>query len=309
MVVVALQLADPLGQNGQKRRGIRFIQSPVRKFAPKQIAELVRVIEQARLEDLHVQSRAVEACRHRQLHVPAQRVVGGRGVDAVRIVALVKHEPLVHGLMVDLDRVAVHAHVAHAEIRRHRVRACRDLQIVEVRLPDVPQHRLRYVQPQRRVFAAYLACRGRDLFAAERRLRRDGIDRGRLALEGDDHIHIRRRLQLHVAEGDLSAVDARGDLQARNIALRHIFHPHRLPDTRGARVGAAGIVVAVVDLLARRLEGVSAVVLREDGDPVLAGGHSFRDVKRERRVAADVIADLLTVDVDLAAVIDSAEME
>ena len=86
--------------------------APVAELAPHQVAELVGVVQEALLEHLLVEARAVEACRHAQLDVAAQRRVRRRGHDAFRVVALIQHQALKHHLAVEPDRLAIDAHGA-----------------------------------------------------------------------------------------------------------------------------------------------------------------------------------------------------
>ena len=80
--------------------------APVGELAPHQVAQPVGVVQEALLEHLLVQAGAVEAGRQAELDVAPQRLVGGRGQDAVGIEALVEHQPLEDDLAVDLDRLA-----------------------------------------------------------------------------------------------------------------------------------------------------------------------------------------------------------
>jgi hypothetical protein len=90
MVAVALDLGAPLVEDHALARGIVVVRAPARRLAPHEVAELVRPVEEARLEDLLVQPRAVEAGGHRELDVVLQRGVARRGPDAVGVEALVE---------------------------------------------------------------------------------------------------------------------------------------------------------------------------------------------------------------------------
>ena len=80
--------------------------APVGELAPYQVAQPVGVVQEALLEHLLVQPRAVEAGGHAELDVVDQRLVARRGQDAVGVVALVEHQALEHGLAVELDACA-----------------------------------------------------------------------------------------------------------------------------------------------------------------------------------------------------------
>ena len=65
-------------------------------LAPDEVTEFVRPIEVAWLENLFVQARTVEPKRHGQLDVALERLIRWRGVDAVRIKALVEYPAAKH---------------------------------------------------------------------------------------------------------------------------------------------------------------------------------------------------------------------
>ena len=97
--VVALQRLQPLRDVGRARLLVVAIRpeavaAPIGELAPHQVAQPIGVIEEALLEHLLMQPRAVEAGGHAQLDVAAQRLVGRRGQDAVGVIALIEHEPL-----------------------------------------------------------------------------------------------------------------------------------------------------------------------------------------------------------------------
>ena len=61
---------------------------------------MIGPVEKPRLEDLLVQTGAVEAQILASGDVCFQILVGGSGVNAVRVEALIQHQPLVDGLAV-----------------------------------------------------------------------------------------------------------------------------------------------------------------------------------------------------------------
>ena len=63
MVVVSVDFCEPFGNDGEKGSGILFVKTPVREFAPEEVAELVCVIDVSGFKHLHVHTSAVEACR------------------------------------------------------------------------------------------------------------------------------------------------------------------------------------------------------------------------------------------------------
>ena len=66
-------------------------------------------------------ARAIIAHGPGQLHIPAQRIVAGRGQQAVGPVALIQHQALVERMVVQQHLAACHLHLAHAEVGVHPV--------------------------------------------------------------------------------------------------------------------------------------------------------------------------------------------
>lgn len=71
-----------------------MVEAPVCVFAPNKIAESVRLVEKAPVENPFVQPCAVKAEALGKLDVAAERIAVRRGIDAVRIIALIENEPL-----------------------------------------------------------------------------------------------------------------------------------------------------------------------------------------------------------------------
>jgi hypothetical protein len=103
MIAVAAHDLVPLVHKTAHGFLILHIHSPTGKLAPHQAAQSVGPVEGARVEDLLVKPRPVEPRRQGKLDVVAERLVAGRGVDAIGVEALVKDEPLEYGPVVGLS--------------------------------------------------------------------------------------------------------------------------------------------------------------------------------------------------------------
>ena len=93
-----------------------------------------------------------------------------------------------------------------------------------------------------------------------------------------------------------------------NIGFRHKFEPHGLPDAGGARVITA-LRIEAFALLAVGLFAGAVVVLRIDGEAVLARAAEIGDVEAERGVAAAVRAGRFAVHKHVRLIIDGAEVQ
>ena len=142
MVEITLDFLKPFRDEVFPCRRLTYIEQPVRVLAPDHISESVRVIEEPRLEDLLMEPRAVVAASHRKLYVVLQRLIGRRGIDAVRVKALVEYEASEHGFSVNIKSVIVHGYLADAEIALHLVIAELEYQIVQVGIARRPELRL-----------------------------------------------------------------------------------------------------------------------------------------------------------------------
>lgn len=139
VVEVALDLLAPLGQNAVNRVGRGVVKSPVRIFAPDDIAQAVAVIEESLLENLLMQSRSVEAGGERYFYIFYHVAVIGSGVYSVAVEALVEHKALENGLAVDEIFKSVKADIAQTEIALDGVAAEGDDKVIEPAAADLPQ--------------------------------------------------------------------------------------------------------------------------------------------------------------------------
>ena len=92
-----------------EQRRIAGVYTPTGIFAPNQVALLVTMVEEAFLEDLLVEPGAVEAGGQGQVDVPDEVSIGGGGVQAVGVEALIQDQSLEHGLAVDAKLHAIQA--------------------------------------------------------------------------------------------------------------------------------------------------------------------------------------------------------
>ena len=106
-------------------------------------------------------------------------------------------------------------------------------------------------------------------------------------------------------EGRLGVGDARTPRDVSDVLTRNRLEPDRLPDSARAVVPDDVPLLGPV-LLAARLREVVRIVL-DPHDDVEAGAR-IRHLRRERRVAALVMGDVLTADPDVGAVVDSPEV-
>ena len=102
MIAIALQDLGPLIDVVGIVLRLKVV-APVGKLTPDQVTQLVRPVEEARLEDFLVQPGAVVTGGHAHLDVVLQRFVRRRGPDAIRIKTLVQDQPLEDPLAVDQD--------------------------------------------------------------------------------------------------------------------------------------------------------------------------------------------------------------
>jgi hypothetical protein len=107
---------------------------------------------------------------------------------------------------------------------------------------------------------------------------------------------------------DRAGFQVREQLEGCQVAVGHMLKPDGLPDAGCARV-VATMRMVLGALLAARLQAGAVVVLGTDGHGVLAGLQPLRDVERERRIAAPVLAGRLAVDPDFGLVVDRAEVQ
>src|SRR5258708_22249150 len=142
MAAVAADHITPFRDEPARGRG--GVLAKARHLAPSQKAQTVGAVMPARILDLLVLARSVEAHRFRELDVAAQALARRRGHQAARKVALVQHETLhVRGAVEPEPAVArldrAHAEVAFDAIDLVAVLAERDLHVVEMRSLRAPR--------------------------------------------------------------------------------------------------------------------------------------------------------------------------
>ena len=247
---------------------------------------MIGVIQEALLKHLLVQPRAVEAHRHGQLDVALQVVVRRRGVNAVRVKALIEHKALEHLFVVDANGAVAQRHRAQTEIAFGKVDGLsaldeRILQIVQLRLADFPQ--MHFIHRQRHVHRITGGVRhgGADLAAA--------VKRGELHLRVGD---IAGERQIDV---DDAAQIGGAHLDGFDISLGHLLDPNRLPDAGGAGVIAA-VRIVFFALLAAGLHAGDHQIDCVDHQQVVAVDHRVGDIQHKAGVAADVGLEFFAVD-------------
>ena len=90
--------------------------APVPEFSPEQIPQAVGVIKKSLFKDLLVQPRPVESGLHAQFDILPESLVAGRGLNPIRVVALIQDEPLEDRLTVQSDRFPVDGDTAQADV-------------------------------------------------------------------------------------------------------------------------------------------------------------------------------------------------
>src|SRR4051812_20367400 len=110
-------------------------------------------------------------------------------------------------------------------------------------------------------------------------------------------------------EADLPALHVRRPSHAADVSRGDAFHPHRLPDARGAR-GPDAVRLELPVLLAARLGKIGRVVLRAYHDRLrIFEFQKSGDLAAEWRVAALMFRRRMTVDPDGGAIIHGREMK
>ena len=89
------------------------------------------------------------------------------------------------------------------------------------------------------------------------------------------------------------------------MLLRHLFQPHRLPDPGNLRVPDSAWLQ---HLLASQLPAFGFILHSHDKF-VVTSFDRRRDIQRKRIVAADMLTDFLSVDVNLTAIVHSFEVQ
>ena len=153
VVPVAQQDLGPLVDISGIALGLET-ETPVSRFSPDHVAELVSPVEEPRLEDFLMQTRAIIAARHAHLDILLQRLVRRRSPEPVGIKPLVKYEPLENWFAVDQDAAPVDGHTAQAEITVQRINFLitageRELEIIKVRGARRPEFLCLEVNHQR----------------------------------------------------------------------------------------------------------------------------------------------------------------
>ena len=116
-----------------------MVQAPAGHLAPYQITQPVAVVQEAGFKHLLMQPGSIETGGKGKADVTYQRLLRGRCVDAVRIKALIQHQPLKYGLSIDQEAIPVQLHLTQPEITLDAVFPVGELQIVQPARAGLPQ--------------------------------------------------------------------------------------------------------------------------------------------------------------------------
>ena len=250
-------------------------------------------------------ARAVVAKVQRVLKVQLDRLVAGRGDVAVRPVALIQDQALIQRIVVQVDPAFLHLNLAHAEVGidavyRRAVLEDADLEVVQIRrarLPDVDRIQISLDDQIHRHAGDAVRAVDDDL-APQLAFERDG----QLQIQRTGRALIQRDLR-----GKHMVVNIRRDVDILEAVLADSFHIDGLPDAGNRRIPAAHQAFGPV-LLAARL-GTVRIVLHAHAQIVFAILELSGDIQRKRRIAALMLADHLTVDIDAGLEIHRAKAQ
>ena len=299
MRVIALYRFHPFGQEVPYLLEFVDADAPVTVLAPYEIAQLICPVEETGLEDLLMESCTVEAELHGVDDIVLQRLVGGGGVDAVGIEALIEDPSAEDTLAVQEELALGEGYLAKTEVGVDGIKNLAILfhgegKVVESARADLPKI---------------------TLGKGDRKGSGHAVDGGggfahRLALVGSlggngDAYGIFRKLQ---GEGGGGVRDGSLDLDVFDMGRIDGFQPYGLPDAGGSGVGAAGGVVALA-LLTYGLIARADVVVGGEGDIVAAILQLIGDIEGEGSIATLMAAHVFAVDPYGGDIIHSAEVE
>ena len=276
------------------------------QLAPHQQPQLVRPVQVAGILKLLMLARAVVAHGPGQLHIPAQRVVTGRGQQSVGPVALIQHQALVEHMVVQQHLAACHLHLAHAEVGVHPVGHLAvhkgfDGQVIQLGVVGPPHVEALQplVVPQKQLGSH--AAVGEHAHA---------LLRHHIALKGGRQAQAGISGQL--VQGDFhlqaAALQAGGQAEIRRVIRSYALQPHALPDAGDGGVPALEGLRAEA-LLAPGLVKVQPV-LRANRHGIAASGlGQVGHVKAEGRIAALMAAQVLPVQPHIGPVVHRAEVQ
>ena len=249
------------------------------------------MIQETGLEHFFMQTRAVEACCHRQLHIVFQRFIGRCGINAVRIKSLIQNESLEHGFSVNQHLFPGNCDIAQSEIAVNSIFPKSNCQIIQSACSSLPQ--MHFGKRQRHNNISASSC-GFRLATASSFIKRFCAERS----VADSHRFDRNRACFHV----------RKEACFFHIIFRHELKPNRLPDTGGSGVFTAmGIVEPT--LFAMGLFAASQIVLCVYGDIVCTGLYISRDIECKRGITAFMPSNLCSVDPYARIIIHRAKMQ
>ena len=219
-----------------------------------------------------MQTGTIEAHGLGEFDVAAQCLVGGCRPDAVGIEALIEHQTLVVGLVVQVEIAVCHVHLAHSGIRLDAV----DDLAAATHLIDhlIEERRLR--RPQFGILHGH-HCHGTVS------TRDGGLSHLFLTVE---HLHSQlvagRLTEEARMDDELLLVDVGHGEHRLQALLIDGFEPYRLPDARGTGVHTT-VGIEFEGLLTTGLHTAAQVVLHPHHEVVTGAGlRLFGDVERER---------------------------
>ncbi len=301
MIAVAHHFVGPLREEVANGLFVVDVQTPACLLGPSDVAQLVGPVEVSLLEDLLVETRAVEAHGLAHLDVVTQGLVAGSRPDTVGIEALVEDETLEVRLIIQVEVAAGQVYLAHSGIGLHLIQhvafgvANRVDDVIEVGRFRTPQLGILDGQHDDGVVGS------RSLFARHEFL---------LLVEHLNGQHIAVAFLIELGTDDeLLLVDVG---RSEDLLQSHRvdgFHPDRLPDARNTRIVATCAVEAGALLAAGLLAATQIVLHLNDEVSAATSLHELRDVEGERRTRAAMATDLLSVDEDDCVVIDGTKVE
>ncbi len=312
MVPVARDDLDPFGR--QRRDRVRREPLRARELFPHEHAQLVAERQPAGIFHLLVLADPVEPQVLDHLDVVAQRVDARCGLPGPRPISLVQREAQRHRLAIELEPSAFHADRSDRGVARHLVA------VVVTRVAERRVDQLRVFRAPHQLIGVTVCRIAQIESATKHRSTVDDVDERHrvvreqrsVATENDANgvtaAHVTDDLGLEV---DRKRRQIRRPAQRRDGRHRDVLEPHRLPDAGRSRIPDLVGLGPPVLLAARDRERSRLVV--GPHDELDASGVSqpcdFGDVDRERRVAADVAADQLTVGPHVRFAIHRAEVD
>ena len=299
VVAVALYQFGPLRDKVAASHFIIYIETPAGTLAPSEVAQLISPIVVTLFKTLLVQAGTIEAHSLRHLYIFLQGSVGGRCPDAVGVIALVKHQALIVGLIIKVEVAVGQMHLAHTSIRQHLVNYLAILHhlilhAIEEGVLGAPQFHTLYGQHHHRVVATHHTLFDHHLVAI--------INTYNELIGGVLAIKLR-------AYHKLLLVDVGGSKHALQAFFINGLHPYRLPDARNTGVHTS-VRTQLWALFAARLHTAAQVVVYLYHEVVrLSGFYIAGNVATERRPRTVMQTHQLAINIDVSLIVDRAKVQ